>query len=113
MQASEFANQLRALADALDKAPEADIHTYCSIEPRQQDKETFVELAKVLPRPLTKEIRYPGTSYEDFVLKGAGFFLAIPRAKMCVLVEPAHPAKYECPSIFSEDEEAALVEGKQ
>ena len=108
MKASELATKLRKLADALDKAPDAEINPYVSISPRNDDKETFLELAKVLPRPLTKKIRHEGTSYEDFTLEGDGFVLGIPRSKMCILVEPARPARYECPTIFSDEEEAAL-----
>jgi hypothetical protein len=108
MKASEFALKLRRLARDLEEAPEAEIHTYVSIAPVNDDKQTFLELAKVLPRPLTKKIRHEGTSYEDFTLEGDGFVLHIPRSKMCILVEPARPARYECPSILSDEEEAAL-----
>ena len=108
MKALEFALKLRRLARDLEKAPEAEINTYVSITPVNDDKQTFLELAKVLPRPLTKKIRYEGASYEDFTLEGDGFVLGIPRSKMCILVEPARPARYECPSILSDEEEAAL-----
>ena len=108
MKASELATKLRTLADGLDKAPDAEISPYVSITPRNNDKQTFLELAKVLPRPLTKKIRHEGTSYEDFTLEGDGFLLSIPRSALCVIVEPARPARYECPSILSEAEEAAL-----
>ena len=108
MKAFEFALKLRRLARDLEKAPEAEIHTYVSITPVNDDKQTFLELAKVLPRPLTKKIRHEGTSYEDFTLEGDGFVLGIPRSVMCILVEPARPARYECPSILSDEEEAAL-----
>ena len=108
MKASELATKLRTLADGLDKAPDAEISPYVSITPRNNDKQTFLELAKVLPHPLTKKIRYEGTNYEDLTLEGDGFVIGIPRSKMCVLVEPARPARYECPSILSEAEEAAL-----
>ncbi len=108
MKASELATKLRTLADSLDKAPGAEINPYVSISPSCDNKETFLELAKVLPRPLTKKIRHEGTSYEDFTLEGDGFLLCIPRSALCVIVEPARPARYECPSILSEEEEAAL-----
>lgn len=108
MNALEFVLKLRRLARDLEKAPEAEINTYVSITPSAQDKQTFLELAKVLPRPLTKKIRNEGTSYEDFALEGDGFVLAIPRSRICVLVEPARPARYECPTILSEAEEAEL-----
>ena len=108
MKASELATKLRKLADGLDRAPEAEITPYFSITPRHDNKETFLELAKVLPRPLTKKIRHEGTNYEDFTLEGDGFCLCIPRSKMCILVEPARPARYECPSILSDEEESAL-----
>lgn len=108
MKASELATKLRKLADGLDKAPDAEINPYVSISPSCDNKETFLELAKVLPRPLTKKIRHEGTSYEDFTLEGDGFLLSISRSALCVIVEPARPARYECPSILSEAEEAAL-----
>ena len=108
MKASELATKLRTLADGLDKAPDAEIHSYVSISPTGDDKNTFLELVKVLPRPLTKKIRHEGTTYEDYTLEGDGFLLSIPRSALCVIVEPARPARYECPSILSEAEEAAL-----
>jgi hypothetical protein len=108
VKASELATKLRTLADGLDKAPDAEINSYVSITPCNDDKKTFLELAKVLPRPLTKKIRREGTSYEDFTLEGDGFVIGIPRSAMCILVEPARPARYECPSILSDEEEAAL-----
>jgi hypothetical protein len=108
VKASELATKLRKLADGLDKAPDAEIDPYVSISPRKGDKETFLELAKVLPHPLTKKIRHEGTSYEDFTLEGDGFVLGIPRSAVCILVEPARPARYECPTILSDEEESAL-----
>jgi hypothetical protein len=108
MKALEFALKLRRLARDLEKAPDAEIHTYVSITPVNDNNQTFLELAKVLSRPLTKKIRHEGTDYEDFTLEGDGFVLGIPRSKMCILVEPARPARYECPSILSDEEEAAL-----
>ena len=108
MKASELATKLRTLAAGLDKAPDAEIDPYVSISPRKGDKETFLELAKVLPRPLTKKIRHEGTTYEDYTLEGDGFVLGIPRSAVCILVEPARPARYECPTILSDEEEAAL-----
>ena len=82
------------------------LHTFQS--PPATTKATFLELAKVVPRPLTKKIRFEGTTYEDYTLEGDGFVLGIPRSALCVIVEPARPARYECPSILSEAEEAAL-----
>jgi hypothetical protein len=108
MKASEFALKLRKLADGLDKAPEAEIYTYVSITPAHNDKQTFLALAKLMPRPLTKKIRYEGTNYQDFTLEGDGFFLGIPRSMICTLIEPAKPAVYDCPSILSKEEEDAL-----
>ena len=108
MKASELATKLRTLADSLDKAPDAEIIPYVSITPRNNDKQTFLELAKVLPRPLTKKILNEGTTYAEFALEGDGFTLSIPRSKICFIVEEARPARYECPTILSDEEEAAL-----
>jgi hypothetical protein len=106
--AAETATELRRIADALDKHPELSIEPYLSIHAESDDKETFLSLAKIMPRPMEKGIDFPDSTYEDFKLEHKFWRIKIPRSAMCVLVEPARPARYECPSILSAEEEAAL-----
>lgn len=108
MKASEVATKLRVLADSLDHVPEAEISCYLNLSPLMGDKETFVSVARALPRPLKKTILYGDSEYSDFRLSGDGFFWTIPRSKFCKIIEPAKPAVYNCPPILSEEEEAAL-----
>jgi hypothetical protein len=108
MEAGKVATELRRIADALDKGPELDLDPYFSIGVRGDDKTTFLALAKIMPRPMVKGIDFTGTSYEDFKLEHDFWRIKIARKSMCVLVEPARPARYECPTILSEEEEDAL-----
>ena len=104
----EVANELRRVADALEQSPDLQISAYLSISPDRDDKETFLALAKIMPRPMKKKIAFAGTIYENYCLNHAFWSLRIPRKQMCILIEAAKPAVYDCPSILSEAEEAAL-----
>ena len=110
MKSSELAIELRCIADALDKEPELNVNPYISITPENDDKNTFLALARVIPKPFKKRIRHEGTTYEDFVLEVGSLFVCIPRSKMCKIIVPAKPAVYECPSILNDDEYAKLGE---
>ena len=107
MKVSDVATELMRLADALNKSPELDIEPYLSID-TSTDKEKFLELARIMPRPMTKGVDFPGKSYEDFKLEHSFWKIKIARSAYCIIVEPARPAVYECPSILSDEEEAAL-----
>lgn len=109
--AGKVATELRKLADALDKEPEAltvraDIYFSCTYD-GDNGKAAFLNLARMLPRPFAK---YP--DQDRYWLKGGNesvsFHLYIERSAVCTLKKPAQPAEYECPSILSELEEAAL-----
>lgn len=106
--AAETAAELRRIADALDKAPELELSPYLSIMAYGENKDTFMALAKIMPRPMQKGVDFEGTSYEDFKLEHGFWKIKIPRSVMCVLKEPARLAIYECPSILSPEEEAEL-----
>ena len=116
MKTSELAKGLRILADALDKEPEIEVNVYTSIQAAYtgddtSEKDNFLALAKIWPRPAMKSIGNEGTSYEDYRLvfdKWAS--LKIVRPLFCHLVEPAKPAVYDCPLILSAEEEAQLGE---
>jgi hypothetical protein len=110
--ANEVATELRKLADALDKSPDAEIvrpsmnfsHTYVG-----KAKEKFLALAHLLPLPLKK-----GNGYSENVLEltyeSATIIIAsyIDKQLTCELVEPAKPAVYRCDPILSEAEESSL-----
>ena len=108
--ARSLASELRRIADALDKDPELELRPYLSISVADDNKSTFLALAKIMPRPMAKGIDFLGTAYEDFKLEHDFWRIKIPRNSMCVLVEPARPARYECPNILSPEEEEALGE---
>jgi len=110
--ASEVANELRKLADALDKEPDAVI-----VKPvvsfSTYSKPDFLAAVKIIPRPVGKRIRFEDTSYEDLCVEYCSDAIKISadvaRKLMCTLVEPAKPAVYACPPILSLEEEEALA----
>jgi hypothetical protein len=113
IRAGLVAIELRKLADALDKEPDTtivrpNIYFMCSYV-GDFGKAAFLSLAKLLPRPLVKR-----STNNEYQLVGENdairFEAAITRSQVCTLVEPAKPAVYDCPSILSEAEEAALGE---
>ena len=110
MTTSELAIEFRRIADALDKEPGLKVNPYISISPEGDDKDTFLALARVIPRPYKKRIRHEGSTYEDFVLEVGSLFVCIPRSKLCEIIEPAKPAVYHCPSVLNDEEYAALGE---
>lgn len=113
--AHEVATELRKLADALDKNPKATINkpTVYFTHSSYGDgvKEQFLNLAKLLPRPIKKGNGYGG---EDLTLthgtEALNIYASVPKTVTCELVEPARPAKYRCISVLSEDEEETLTE---
>ena len=120
--ASEVAQELRKLADALDKEPDTSIsNVYCGIS--LKSKESFLSVARVLPRPLWKDLSATEYVLDNRQHKPDGsldFGAAWPaihiraqvdRSLVCRLVKPAIPAKYECDPLLSQEEEASLTEG--
>jgi hypothetical protein len=112
MKAVQVAAELRRIADALDKEPDVEIkRPMLAFWP--DSKEQFLTLARHLPRPLHKKIDgEDGSKYQRYILENAEAAVwtrvSIDRNDICILVEPARPARYECPSILSAEEEAAL-----
>ena len=115
MKAIDAVENLRKLADLLEKHPEAKIGTaYFSIG--FYEKDSFLAMARDLPRPFEKtygdgEYGELSVSFGD-IAKSGWVRLSIPRKTACRLVEPAKPAVYDCDPILSADEEAQL-EGAQ
>ena len=109
--AGQVASELRKLADALDKEPDASIVSpsiyFCCSYCGEASKPAFLAIAKLLPRPLNKKPR--GDEYRlEYSTKNLSVQAYIERNQICTLIEPAKPAVYDCPSILSEAEEAAL-----
>lgn len=110
--ASEVAAELRKFADSLDRNPDAEIavpaiyshHWY------KDSKQAFMNLARLMPRPLVKSLSYGDKpdrvlTYESPALR---IVASIPQSLTCELIAPATPAVYRCDPILSESEDAEL-----
>lgn len=106
--AIEVATELRRVADALAENPDLEINPYLSID-TAGNKDTFLALAKSMPKPMEKGIDFEGTTYEDFKLEHGFWRIKIARSAYCRILKPAIPAVYDCPSIFSDEEESTLT----
>lgn len=113
--AHEVATELRKFADRWDSDPEAKIakpsiwwYFYS-----KNDKDMFKAIARLLPRPISKEIEHPDSSRPMMVVRSNGeivdFYIHIPQSATCRIIEPARPAVYDCESILSEAEEAEIT----
>jgi hypothetical protein len=108
----EVAAELRKLADALDKTPDAKtVKPYIMFSHRYVGpgaKEMFLSLARVMPRPIKKG----GHSPDDYELRyenpAIDVFTVIEKSKTCILVKPAQEAVYECDPILSAMEDESL-----
>ena len=76
-------------------------------------RETFIALAKALPRPMRKRDgigsteRFPEIAVE-YVTEDIHVYASAERDVLCRLIEPARPAKYECEPLLSAEEEAQI-----
>lgn len=116
--ASEVASELRKLADALDREPEANVrHPWISFYCQHSgEKEAFMNLARILPRPLKKEYDNEGKSWDRLrlvygdVSKGPIHVeLSIHRSSVCRMIRPAQEAVYDCKPVLSKEEEEQLI----
>lgn len=116
--AHDVAEELRKLADGLDKEPEAKI-TDASVYfshwmSDEKRKMMFLTLARLLPRPLQKQ--YPKEDAQggdlELIYKSAAMRInaSIPRSVVCHIVEPAKPAVYKCEPLLSEEDEKELTQ---
>lgn len=113
MKAGLVAAELRKLADALDVQSEAEIekpmiHFY------GYDKNSFLALARMLPRPLKKFVRDPEDAkwarvHLEYNSDALTIDCSIPQSLTCELVTPAKPAVYRCAPILSEEEDAEVM----
>ena len=110
--ANEVASQLRAVADALDKQPDAEIvkpmlHFYHGYS---GTKEEFLSLARVFPRPFDKGDGYNHTEYTlTHDADALQIYASIDRSTVCRLVKAAQPAEYECEPLLNQEEEQQLA----
>jgi hypothetical protein len=115
--AGEIAQELRRIADALDKEPETELFVpeldfRCKYQ-GDKGKSIFLSLARIFPRPFAKgpqsfdddalELRYTS----DALIVTA----SIERSKVCRLIEKERiiPAVYDCEPLLSIDEETTLI----
>ena len=107
--AKEVAIELRKLADALDREPEAEV-PYAFVNFDAHSKESFLTLAKVMPRPFEKGVT--DSKWPQLRLKyrndAITLWVDVSQSLACELVTPAQPAVYRCDPILSLAEEAAL-----
>ena len=111
--AAAAAAELRMLADALNVNPTLEIVRPTVYFYHGSEKGTFIDLAKLLPRPLKKIVGIETDPYAEFSLKyeDTGIFINcyVQRSAICEIVEPAKPAVYRCPTILSEEDEAQVT----
>ena len=108
--AGEIATELRRIADALDREPETEL-----VKPMltfySNDKTEFLASARILPRPLAKEVTDHEYTLESGRKPGGAVWLRTKcdRNKVCTVITPAVPAVYDCPPLLSDEEEASLA----
>ena len=99
------------MADLLEKHGDAEVYM-ASANIWFEDKAPFMELARDFVRPYSKD--FQESEYGDLILshgklnKDGSISLRIQRSNICIMKEPARPAVYDCPSIFSPEEEEEL-----
>lgn len=108
--ASEIAAELRRIADAFAKEPDTEI-TRGMLWFHCDEKEHFLAVARLMPRPFSKRVWTPGTipninltHKSDVVAVEA----VIDQHKLCRIIKAAQPAEYECEPVLSQDEDAEL-----
>jgi hypothetical protein len=111
--AKELAAELRIFADRLDTNPEVPISTgmLCFYHWSKEEKDNFLNVARLLPRPAKKRISGSAERPEieiDYDSSPLRICASISQAFTCELIEPAKPAVYRCEPILSPDEDAAL-----
>ena len=112
--AGAVATELRRIADALDNEPGANVVKARLWFWNGGNKESFLNLIRLAPRPL-KKVYEEGAGASVIVTCETDALttdIRIARNSVCQIVEPAKPAVYKCEPLLSDDEEAALAEVK-
>jgi hypothetical protein len=108
--AKEIAQELRRIADSLDREPEVELVTPM-LSFYNNDKETFLASVRALPRPLAKDFNDHEYTLEHGRREGAVWLRTkCDRSKVCKMVKPAQPAVYDCSPLLSAEEEESLTE---
>ena len=116
--AGEIAAELRRVADALDREPEAKLPQpmlsfYCNdYGAADKGKAQFLQTVRLLPRPLAKEPSdtvYQIEHGRNDAAAAVWIRAQINRSSVCTIVEPAKPAVYDCPALLSLEEEEELT----
>jgi hypothetical protein len=103
--AKEVSAELRRFADSLDQNPEVEIKDplVSFYHYSESQKQEFLNVAKLLPRPLMKD--YAGEEISlNYKTPAIWIYAKIPRNAVCEIVEPARPAVYRCEPILGEVE---------
>jgi hypothetical protein len=113
--AKDVAQELRELADALDREPDQElprvnVDFYCKYA-GDKGKPMFLALAKLLPRPLDKSDDDMGGLQLKHVTGALLIRTVIEREKVCKIIRPEQtiPAEYECEPLLSLAEESSLT----
>ena len=110
--ATEIAAELQKIVDKLNQNPEQELtrpSLYWSGFYGDKAKEDFINVVKILPRPLKKDY----TDYDvDVKYQSDALYIRaeVSRDKICEIISPAQPAKYHCESLLNETEDAELIE---
>lgn len=105
MKAHAVAESLRKLADSLDRKPDSNIEQawvtfYC-----RTNKEHFLNLATLMPRPFSKDFDGDQIDLIHGDFKGPLHLkVTAARSAVCTVIEPARPAVYDCSSLLSDAE---------
>ena len=111
--ASEVAAELRKFADRLDIEPNTEIvqanihfsHSFAS-----NPKQSFMALARLMPRPIVKKDGYNKDILEiSHSSEAVNIAAWVEKVHTCIMVKPAQDAVYECEPLLS-DAELATVE---
>ena len=113
--ASEVALELRKVADALYKEPDMEVAKvmvtfFCSSWAVKNKKQSFMNLVRLLPRPLKKTLNDHEYLLENEDQSVIWLQCRIDRSEVCTLIAPAKEAKWSCELLLSDDEEASLTE---
>lgn len=106
--AAEVAQDLRKVVEALEAVPDAEVSYAFATVHVGDNKDAFMALAKVWPRPFEKKPDPDGPYAELKLNYNKHYSLTARRSSVCTLVEEARPARYECPTLLSAEEEEAL-----
>jgi hypothetical protein len=114
--ASEIAQELRKIADALDLNPEVEVKrpTLDFSYWDKSEKEIFLATARILPRPVAKKYPKDQDSFSRVSVSHENpavlVVTSIYREAICNLITPARPAVYDCEMTLLDHEDAALTE---